>query len=77
MICSLECAVHWWQVLHLDIAPNNIVLHEGRGMLVDFGIARQGGISSVDQGIGRVAFKSIDRLDVGKASLSGERSLWK
>lgn len=61
------------KVLHLDIAPSNILMSpEGRCLLVDFHLAQMNVYDADDEGSGRIGFKSISRLRRGKATLSGE-----
>jgi hypothetical protein len=61
-----------FQVLHLDVAPSNIILGpDGRGLLVDFHLA-QHGTEVKGAGSGRLAFMSVSRLGEGRATLSGE-----
>lgn len=62
------------QVLHLDIAPSNIVLSpEGRCLLLDFHLAQLDMHDAEDDGFGQVPFKSLSRLRGGLATPSGER----
>lgn len=63
-------------MLHLDVAPSNIVLHQGHGLLIDFNVACEAGEPAevMDDGCGRLAFKSIARLSDEAATLSGEGS---
>lgn len=63
-------------MLHLDVAPSNIVLHHGHGLLIDFNVAREAGEHAevMDGGCGRLAFKSIARLGDEAAALPVEGS---
>lgn len=35
------CYMHNKQMLHLDLKPSNVMLHEGKAILIDFGLSKQ------------------------------------
>src|SRR5437763_10482584 len=57
-VASALAAAHAGGVLHSDIKPENILLHEGRAMVAGFGIARAltqaggAGVEGLNEGCG-------------------------
>lgn len=74
MTCQLFGALGLLQVLHLDVAPSNIIVDkDGKGVLVDFHMAKHGVNGQVVMGhVTRRCFMSLSRLTGGPATLSGK-----
>ncbi|MGI8618288.1 MAG: protein kinase domain-containing protein [Gemmatimonadaceae bacterium] len=70
---------HRHQVLHRDVKPENILLHEGSALVADFGIAKalsgSGSITRTGISLGTPAYMSPEQAS-GEATIDGRSDLY-
>ncbi|HBL40079.1 MAG TPA: hypothetical protein DDY98_00300 [Ruminococcaceae bacterium] len=69
-LCDGLRAVHTCGIVHRDISPKNVLIHEGRAVLIDFGISRtvKSGQSSDTQVLGTQGYAAPEQFGFSQTS---------